>query len=114
MPEMTSRHLNDLLTKNTFYYFKIGLILQSMAQWGRKKKRLFILKVSLWEKIQRILIALKEKEKQKNNDSWKGYYMFLNKLKYLRYQLWCFFLKVCGHLGNEEGTSVCGRRVQSA
>lgn len=31
-------HLNDLLTKNTFYYFKIGPILQSMAQWGRKKK----------------------------------------------------------------------------
>lgn len=37
MPEITSRHLNDLLTKNTFYCFKIGPILQSMAQWGRKK-----------------------------------------------------------------------------
>lgn len=40
--------------------------------------------VFMGKKIQRILIALKEKQKQTNNDSWKGYYIFLNKLKYLR------------------------------
>lgn len=32
--------------------------------------------VSLWEKIQRILIALKETEEQKNNDSREGYDRF--------------------------------------
>ena len=43
-----------------------------------------MLKVSLWEKIQRILIALKEAEKQRNNGPWKDIVFFLNKLKYLR------------------------------
>lgn len=40
------------------------------------KKCLFMLKVSLWEKIQRILIAPKDTVKQKNNDSRKGYDIF--------------------------------------
>lgn len=35
-----------------------------------------MLKVSLWEKIQSILIALKVTEKQKNNESRRGYYIF--------------------------------------
>lgn len=68
-----------------------------------------MLKVSLWEKIQRILIALKEAEKQRNNGPWKDI-IFLNKLKYLKScSVVVFFsCKICGHLGNEEWMCVAG------
>lgn len=67
MPEITYRHLSVLLAKNTFYHLK-KLTMQSVT-------------VKNWrclygEEIQRILIALKEAEKQKNNDLRKTYYIF--------------------------------------
>lgn len=68
--------------------------------------------VFMGKKIQRILISLKETEKQKNNGPQERILYFLKKLKYLR-DISCglFFFKICGHLGNEEGMCVCGGRV---
>lgn len=78
MPEITYKHFNVLLTKKTIFFNNLFFKLTDSIAYNTvgEKKHPFMLKVSLWEKIQRILIALKEAEKQRNNGPWKDIVFF--------------------------------------
>lgn len=74
MPEITYKHLNVLLTKNTFYYFKNGLILQFVAQWGEKVP-IRAEGVFMGKNSENSDSSERDRETEKHNDSRRGYYI---------------------------------------
>lgn len=66
-----------------------------------------MLKVSLWEKNSENSDSSERERETEKYDSWKGYYIFLNKLKYLR-DISCglFFLESMWSFG-EWGGNIC-------